>query len=116
MFIASILFMLLILIILIALLAGKNKLINNKENIKAEELVEDGVKFEIYSKSIDTIELRVLVTVTDNEYGVNSIKLPNSKNYNWKWKKQIAIDYKITEDGIYNFEYTNQNGDVIQNN
>ena len=114
MFIASILFMLLILIILIALLAGKNKLINNKENIKAEELVEDGVKFEIYSKSIDTIELRVLVTVTDNEYGVNSIKLPNSKIIIGNGKKQIAIDYKITEDGIYNFEYTNQNGDVIQ--
>lgn len=108
-----------ILIIMIFILGSLNivsELIKmNKISEKKElNMNEDGISFEIYTKSFDYNELDVLVTIVDKEYGIDIINLPNSEIIYGYGKNTITIDYKITENGTYKFEYLDKNKQKIQ--
>lgn len=104
-----------VIIVAIVILNNKFNIIEKIANIGIKEETVKTIKFEPYS-NIDN--LTVLVTVEDNEYGIDSI------NYNDKdgkkielqgnGRKKISLDYKIEKNGEYKFVAYNKNGEKFE--
>ena len=104
-------------IFFLIILVTKNKItfINNFYVDKNNENIR-GIQFDPYSNENNL--LKILVTVTDEEYGLNKITYKNNKNnditiqaYN---KNKVSFDYIVENDGEYTFTAYNKNGDKIE--
>lgn len=106
-----------VIIFFLIILVTKNKItfINNFYVDKNNENIR-GIQFDPYSNENNL--LKILVTVTDEEYGLNKITYKNNKNnditiqaYN---KNKVSFDYIVENDGEYTFTAYNKNGDKIE--
>ena len=101
-----------VIIFFLIILVTKNKItfINNFYVDKNNENIR-GIQFDPYSNENNL--LKILVTVTDEEYGLNKITYKNNKNnditiqaYN---KNKVSFDYIVENDGEYTFTAYNKN-------
>ena len=105
-----------IVILLLILITGFNinKILENKEINKKGESVKD-ISFEPYSNENNLI---VLVTIQDDENGIDTISYKNKQGkeirVNAYKKNKIAIDYEIENDGEYTFTAYNGIGEKIE--
>lgn len=91
-----------------------NKVADNKEIDKKGEAIKD-ISFEPYSNENNLI---VLVTVQDDENGIETIEYINKDGQQAKIngykKNKISIDYEIQNDGEYKFTAYNGKGEKIE--
>lgn len=107
-----------VIIVGIAILNNRFNIIKKitKLGFQKEEVIR-AIEFEPYSNNE---KLTVLVTIEDNEYGIDNINYEDKDgkkiNVKGNGKKKIAIDYKIEEDGEYKFIAYNKNGEKFEKN
>lgn len=105
-----------IVILLLILIAtfNINRILENKETNEKAESIKD-ISFEPYSNENNLI---VLVTVQDDENGIETIEYVNKDGQQAKIngykKNKIAIDYEIQNDGEYKFIAYNGKGEKIE--
>ena len=76
------------------------------------ESVTDTIKFSYEKIAIVSNKIQILITIKDEENGLNKIEYPDGDILNCNGKKQIGIDY-IIECGVeYVFKITSNNGYV----
>lgn len=108
-----------VIIFSLIILVTKNKLtfINNFNSHKNNENTRE-IQFEPYSNENNL--LKILVTITDNEYGLNKVTYKNDNDtditINAHNKNKVSFDYTIETDGEYTFTASNTNGDKIEKN
>ena len=106
-----------VIIFSLIILVTKNKLtfINNFNSHKNNENTRE-IQFEPYSNENNL--LKILVTITDNEYGLNKVTYKNDNDtditINAHNKNKVSFDYTIETDGEYTFTASNTNGDKIE--
>ena len=106
-----------VIIFSLIILVTKNKLtfINNFNSHKNNENTRE-IQFEPYSNENNL--LKILVTITDNEYGLNKVTYKNDNDtditINAHNKNKVSFDYTIETDGEYTFIASNTNGDKIE--
>ncbi len=108
-----IIIILVILLILAFLIICNNDKIRSK--LKTAIFKEEPIKeitYEIYSNKNNII--RLLVSVTDTENGIEEIQLPDGGILTGSNRTQMGIDYKIEEDGEYTFKYKSSTGEEIK--
>lgn len=91
-----------------------NKEILSDSKIKGE--IQSGIEFEVYNNQLENSGLFILVNIVDNENGIDTVVLPNSKKISANGKNKMSIDYKISENGDYNFGYTSKSGNYVEKN
>lgn len=107
-----------VIIVGIAILNNRFNIIKKitKLGFQKEEVIR-AIEFEPYSNNE---KLTVLVTIEDNEYGIDNINYEDKDgkkiNVKGNGKKKIAIDYKIEKDGEYKFIAYNKNGEKFEKN
>ena len=108
-----IIIILVILLILAFLIICNNDKIRSK--LKTAIFKEEPIKeitYEIYSNKNNII--RLLVSVTDTENGIEEIQLPDGGILTGSNRTQMGIDYKIEKDGEYTFKYKSSTGEEIK--
>ena len=72
----------------------------------------DNIELSYEKKQIEDNKIQLVITIKDEENGIDKIEYPNGEILYCNGKKEIAIDYTIENEVEYIFKITSQNGYV----